>query len=213
MNDMQQHIGILGGSFNPVHYGHLLLAESARSQAQLDQVYFIPTNISPLKQSQQPAPDQARVEMLQLAIAGNSAFAVNTMELDRGGVSYTVDTLQALYDQQPHVKWYFLMGADSLADFAHRWKEPARIAELATILVVRRAGETEPQWDSLRGVIPAATIAAWQAQQIEMPLLGFSSTKIRERLAAGQSIRYWVPRAVEEYLHGHELYRTASRTA
>ncbi|MGC4004614.1 MAG: nicotinate (nicotinamide) nucleotide adenylyltransferase [Pirellulales bacterium] len=120
-------LGVFGGSFDPVHLGHLILAESCREQAALDRVLFIPTHIQPHKQGHTPAPDLARLEMLKLAIGGNSAFELSTREVDRGGVSYTVETLTHLKAERPEAELFFMMGADSLADFP-KWREPRGFA-------------------------------------------------------------------------------------
>jgi len=198
-------LGIFGGSFDPVHLGHLLLAEACREQASLDRVLFVPTNTQPHKLRHQPAPNAARVEMLQLAIQGNSAFAVETLELDRGGVSYTVETLSELKLRDPANELFFLMGADSLADFPN-WREPRRICELATLLVVQRAGQPSPEYSVLAPFLTSEQIAAWQAQQIELPPIAISSTDIRNRVAGGRSIRYRTPRAVEMLIADRKLY-------
>lgn len=195
-------IGIFGGSFSPVHYGHLLLAENCRDQAKLDQVWFIPTKISPLKQGLRPISDDHRLAMLELAITGNPAFQVSTMELDRGGVSYTVETLREIRERHPADDLFLLIGGDSLTDFL-AWKSPAEICELATPLVVTRPGSPACDWSSLAGVIDPARIDAMQRGLISMPLVAFSSTEIRRRLAQGQTIRYQVPRSVEKYLQTH----------
>ena len=132
-------IGVFGGSFDPVHLGHLLLAECCWRQAALDRVLFVPAAQQPHKPQAPRGGDADRVAMLRLAIAGRPEFDVSTIEIDRGGVSYTVDTLRALRAAEPDAELFFLMGADSLADLP-QWREPAAICELATPLVVRRAG-------------------------------------------------------------------------
>jgi nicotinate-nucleotide adenylyltransferase len=204
-------LGIFGGSFDPVHLGHLLLAEACREQAALDRVLFVPTNMQPHKLHHQPAPNAARVEMLQLAVQGNPAFAVETLELDRGGVSYTVETLGELKRRDPASELFFLMGADSLADFPN-WREPQRICELATLLVVQRAGQAPPDYSALAPFLAPEQIDAWQAQQIDLPPIAISSTDIRQRVASGRSIRYRTPRAVEMLIAERKLY-AVSRTS
>ena len=198
-------LGIFGGSFDPVHLGHLLLAEACREQANLDRVLFVPTNTQPHKLDHQPAPNAARVEMLQLAVQGNPAFAVETIELDRGGVSYTVDTLSELMKRDPTNELFFLMGADSLADFP-KWREPHRICELATLLVVQRAGEPAPDYSVLAPLLSPQQIDVWKAQQVELPPIAISSSDIRQRVASGRSIRYRTPRAVEMLITNRKLY-------
>jgi nicotinate-nucleotide adenylyltransferase len=201
-------LGIFGGSFDPVHLGHLLLAEACREQALLDRVLFVPTNKQPHKLDHQPALNAARVEMLQLAVQGNPAFTVETLELDRGGVSYTVDTLSELKKRDPANEMFFLMGSDSLADFPN-WREPQRICELATLLVVQRAGQTAPDYSVLAPFLSQEQITAWQKQQIDLPPISISSSDLRQRIALGRSIRYRTPRAVEMLIKDRKLYKTA----
>ena len=201
-------LGILGGSFDPVHFGHLLLAEFCREQCRLDLVWFVPAAVSPHKQEQAVTSPEQRVDMLKLAIGGHEAFAVWTGELDRGGVSYTVDTLSRLREEQPESELFFLMGADSLADLP-TWREPGRICELAAPVVVRRAGAPEPDFSPLANWVSAERLAAIRQCQVTMPLVEFSSREIRRRVAAGQSIRYQTPRAVEMYIRTHGLYANA----
>ena len=198
-------IGLFGGTFDPVHYGHLLLAECCREQCRLDQVWFLPAAVSPHKQHYQPAPAEDRVAMLQLAIGGHEAFAVSRLEIDRGGVSYTVDTLSELKQQHPDGEWFFLLGSDSLTDLP-QWREPARICELAMLVVVARAHAPPPDFGPLERIVPPARIAAMRQHVVEMPLIDLSSRDLRRRVSQGQSIRYRTPRAVEKYIETHGLY-------
>lgn len=198
-------LGIFGGTFDPVHYGHLLLAEMCREQGRLDEVWFVPTAVSPLKQTRPPSEAKHRVEMLQLAIGGQSAFRLGLLELERGGVSYTVDTLAWFSEQYPQADLFFLMGADSLHDFP-LWREPARICEVAMPLVVRRHGSPEPNFQSLAPLLTAERLAQVQANVVNMPVIELSSTEIRQRVSTGKSIRFQTPRAVEEYIVTQELY-------
>ena len=202
---MQMRLGIFGGSFNPVHYGHLLLAETCREQARLDEVWFVPNALSPLKQDQPPAADKHRVEMLQLAIGGHEPFRLCTMEIDRGGISYTVDTLMQISSEQPAAALYFLMGADSLVDL-RKWREPQRICDLALPLVVRRHGSPEPQWEALAALLNPSRLAQVRQMTIDMPLIDLSASDLRRRAAAGQSMRYRTPRGVEKYIQTHRVY-------
>jgi nicotinate-nucleotide adenylyltransferase len=203
-------LGIFGGSFDPIHYGHLLLAECAREQLALDQVWFVPAAIAPHKQNRttETTPRQ-RIEMLELAIAGNEAFRISTIEIDRGGVSYTVDTLQAIKDQQPDAELFLLMGADSLRDLL-TWREPARICELAWPVVSRRADAPEPDYRQLAHLMSPDRLAAMEGMRLEMPIVQLSSTDLRARAAAGKSLRYRTPRAVEQYIKAQKLYSVAS---
>jgi nicotinate-nucleotide adenylyltransferase len=206
-------LGILGGTFDPVHYGHLLLAESCREACRLDQVWFLPAAVPPHKQQQELAPGAQRVEMLELAIAAHPAFLVFPYEINRGGVNYTVDTLAHIKQADPSRELFFLMGADSLGDLPN-WKEPARLCQLAMPVVVRRSSSPFATDDAgtqelsrLEHLLPAERVSAVRQQQVQMPRIDLSSTEIRQRIAAGRSIRYQTPRAVEKYIETHQLYR------
>jgi nicotinate-nucleotide adenylyltransferase len=198
-------LGIFGGSFDPVHYGHLLLGESAREQLQLGEVWLIPAAVSPFKTGRQQAPAKARLEMLELALAGSEHLRASSLEIDRGGVSYTVDTLEEIARQQPGAKLFLLMGADALRDLPS-WREPARICELATPAVVRRGGAPEPDFAGLAGLVSDRRLSEIRPAQVHMPLIELSSTDLRARAVAGQSLRYRTPRAVEKYIETHRLY-------
>lgn len=199
-------LGIFGGSFDPVHYGHLLLAESCREQCRLDRVWLLPAASAPHKQDRGTASARHRTEMLRLALGGHPTIEVNTMEIDRGGVSYTVDTLAAAHDQEPQAELFLLMGADTLEDLPN-WRAPGRICELAIPVVVRRAGSAEPHYESLAGVAPPSRLELFRQFQVTMPIVELASTEIRARVANGLSIRYRTPRAVEKYIQTHGLYR------
>ena len=199
-------IGVLGGTFDPIHYGHLLLAECCREQARLDEVWFLPTPQSPHKLHQQAAAAEQRVEMLELAIAGHAAFRVSRYEVDRGGVNFTVETLAHFAVEDPTRELFFLMGADALFDLPN-WREPAEICRLAVPLVVRRSGQAEPDFGVLAGLVSPERLQLIAASQVEMPRVELSATDIRRRVAAGQSIRYRTPRAVEKYIETHGLWK------
>jgi nicotinate-nucleotide adenylyltransferase len=202
-------LGIFGGTFDPVHYGHLLLAESCREQLALDEVWFVPAAVPPHKQQRVLTPGAQRVEMLELALGGHAAFRVSLVELERGGVNYTVETLAQVRSLDAASELYFLMGADSLRDFP-TWKEPARICQLATLVVVCRAGGGANEaldWSGLASLVSPRRLEEIQKCQVEMPRIDLSSSEIRERVAAGRSIRYRTPKAVEKYIESHGLYR------
>jgi nicotinate-nucleotide adenylyltransferase len=199
-------LGVFGGSFDPIHYGHLLLAECCRDARRLDRVLFMPTAVPPHKQDCVLSAAEHRVAMIELAIGGNPGFAVSRYEVERGGVNYTVDTLAHLHAEQPDAELFFLMGADMLVDLPH-WRNAARVCELALPIVVRR-GAAEPDFECLRTIALPERVAEIRRQQVEMPAVALSSTEIRRRVAAGQSVRYQTPAAVEQYLLGHGLYRS-----
>ncbi|HVA45206.1 MAG TPA: nicotinate-nucleotide adenylyltransferase [Pirellulales bacterium] len=199
-------LGLFGGTFDPVHLGHLLLAEYCREQCRLDAVWFLPAAEPPHKQRPDLTPARQRIEMLQLAIGGHEAFSVCTREVERGGVSYTVDTLGELAAEQPSRQLFFLLGGDSLADLP-RWREPAKICELAMPVVVARPGSPPPDYTSLSSLVSAERLQQIRAYQVDMPQIGLSSREIRRRVAAGLSIRYQTPRAVEKYIQTARLYQ------
>jgi nicotinate-nucleotide adenylyltransferase len=194
-------LGIFGGSFDPVHVGHLALARACQEQAALDEVWFTPTAIQPLKHAGPRATDAQRVDMLRLAIEQVPGWRVCTLEIDRGGFSYTVDTLRQLHAELPEAKLYFLMGADAVRDVP-QWHEPEEIFLFATPLVVLRAGQPEPDFHQ---IAPLCT-SEMQPQRVEMPAMDVSSSEIRRRRAAGERIDKIVPPAVARYLIEKRLY-------
>jgi nicotinate-nucleotide adenylyltransferase len=204
-----KRLGIFGGSFDPVHYGHLLLAECCREQCRLDEVWFLPAAAPPHKLGHILAPAKARIEMLELATSGHESFRVSPLEIDRGGVSFTVETLRTIASQEPQAELFLLMGADSLRDLP-TWREPAAILSLAAPAVVRRAGSAEPDFAPLASLVDGARLAVIQASQVVMPLVELSSTDLRQRAMDGRSLRYRTPRAVEKYIETQGLYRSTA---
>ncbi|MDA1017113.1 MAG: nicotinate-nucleotide adenylyltransferase [Planctomycetota bacterium] len=207
MNDSpsrQLRIGIFGGTFDPVHLGHLVLAESCRETCELDEIWFVPAACSPHKTAANVTSGTARRDMLEFATAGAACFHVKTVELQRGGTSYTVDTLEQIRGGRPDAELFFLIGADSLADLP-TWREPTRIVELATVVAVNRGDQPDPDVSAVeRQLGPTAN---QRLRMVRMPAIDISAHEIRERIASGRSIRYLVPRAVEAYIHEHQLYR------
>jgi nicotinate-nucleotide adenylyltransferase len=199
-------LGLFGGSFDPVHYGHLLLAECCREQCKLDEVWFLPAAMPPHKQARELTPAAQRIEMLELAIGGQASFKVCCAEIERGGVSYTVDTLSALAREDAARELFFLLGADSLDDLPN-WREPDRICQLATLVVVGRPGAPRLNFEVLAPLVSAARLEEIRRHHVEMPPMGLSSREIRGRVASGSSIRFRTPRAVEKYVETHQLYR------
>ena len=197
-------IGVFGGTFDPVHLGHLLLAEACREQGRLDRVIFIPAGLPPHKQGRELAPGNARAEMLEFAIAGHAEFTVDRSEIKRSGPSYTVETLRALRQEHPADELFLLMGADSLAEF-HLWKEPREIATLASLIVVNRGRHAPPD---LAALIPLlGDDAVCRIQLVTMPGIDISASDIRQRVQQQRSLRYLVPRAVERFILENGLYR------
>lgn len=200
-------LGIFGGSFDPVHYGHLLLAECCRMQCRLDRVIFVPAAVAPHKKQQQPTAAAHRLEMLQLAIAGHEPFDVSRLEIERGGVSYTVDTLRQLKAEDASRELFLLIGGDSLDDLP-TWKEPGEICALATIVVVARPDAAALDFSNLKAMLPADRRANFRGQTVVMPLIELSSSAIRDSVANGASIRFQTPRAVEKYIEVNRLYQS-----
>jgi nicotinate-nucleotide adenylyltransferase len=196
--------GILGGTFDPVHIGHLLMAEMCRDALQLDQVHFVPAGDPPHKPGVPISPGKVRVEMLELAVAGASSFFIDRRELGRQGPTYTVDTLTEFREEFPDDDLYFLMGADSLRDFL-TWREPDRIAGLAMLVTCNRPGVASPEAEQIVQWVGAQI--AGRVQPLTIPGVAVSATDVRRRIAAGQSVRYLVPRAVEVFMTQHQLYR------
>jgi nicotinate-nucleotide adenylyltransferase len=206
------HLGIFGGSFDPVHNGHLALARACHTQAALDEIWFLPTAIQPLKRRGPHATNDQRIDMLQLAIDSDitepgpprprSSWRVCTLEVDRGGFSFTIDTLRQLSTELPDARLFFMIGADALRDVP-QWKEPVEIFRLATPLVVRRAGQAEPNLTSIAALCSTQT----QPTLVEMPLVDVSSSEIRRRVAAGETIEGMLPTAVAQFIAQNGLYR------
>ena len=209
-------LGIFGGTFDPVHYGHLLVGESCRDQIGLDQVWFLPAAVPPHKQLRELAPAAQRMEMLELAIGGHEAFRVCPYEVERGGVNYTVDSLAHFRQEDPARELFFLMGADSLRDLA-TWREPRRICELALpAIVIRTLPGTEDDAESvdlspLESLVSPERLETIRRHEVRMPRIDLSSSDIRRRVATGRSIRYQTPRAVEKYIETHGLYASGDR--
>ncbi len=201
----KQRVAVFGGTFDPVHLGHLLMAEQAREQAHLDQVWFIPAASPPHKQGQQVTPFAQRVEMLQLALAGNPAFRINELEKDRAGPSYTADTLDELHRQHPDTELCLLVGSDCLPDLPH-WHEPERIVKQAVLLVSPRPAWPMMSAEQLRAALRLPAEVPLRLEVVEVPLLEMASRDLRRRAAEGHSLRYMVPRAVECYIREKQLY-------
>jgi nicotinate-nucleotide adenylyltransferase len=197
---MSARTGILGGSFDPIHYGHLAIAEEARAVLRLDRVLFIPAARQPLKTAAHIASPEMRLEMACLACTGNGAFQVSPIEIERSGPSYTVATLEALRDALGG-ELFFILGADALADLP-RWRAAPRIIELAGIVAIRRPGF------ALDAAVVARALPGLAARltQIEGPMLDISSTALRQRVAAGRPIRYQTPDPVIRYIAEKGLY-------
>jgi len=202
---MGNRIGIFGGSFDPIHNGHLLLAELCRESLNLDKVLFLLASVSPFKVNQQPASNKDRTEMLRLAIGGNSKFEMDLREIERGGVSYTIDSVRSIAGENPDSELFLLMGADALVDIS-KWREPAELLRLVTPCVISRGGVGEPNWAALDSYIEPDRLEAILRSKVDGPQIEISSFDLRERIKLGKSIRYQVPSAVEMFLKEQSLY-------
>ena len=188
-------LGVFGGAFNPVHTGHLVLASECRDQLDLDAVWLVPSGTPPHKQPGELADAQARVEMLELATAGDPGLVVSRIEIDREGTSFTVDTLEAIAGDQPDCELFLMLGADSVTDLVN-WHRPERICELASVVAVNR-GESTGE----------VLVEGCRIEHVTMPALDIASSSIRQRIRNGRVIRHLVPRAVEAYLVQHDVYK------
>ncbi len=199
-------LGILGGSFNPVHLGHLVLAETAREALGLERVLFIPAKLPPHKRAAALADGADRLAMVRLAVAGNSAMAVSDIELRRPGVSYSVDTVRALREELgSETEIYFLIGMDTVAELAG-WREIAALARLCKFVPLSRPGHAGPNAAALERAVGRRPARAILKRALAMPLIGISSSEIRRRVAEGRTIRYLVPDAVAAYIRRKRLY-------
>src|SRR5690606_14617988 len=196
-------LGLYGGTFDPVHYGHLLLAERCREALELDEVRFVPAGDPPHKDRSDLTAGTARADMLEFATAGCPHLTVDRRELKRPGPHYTFETIAEGHGDFPDAELFFLMGADSLADLP-QWREPARIAERATIVAVNRGDRPLPDRSSLVATLGEAI--ASRVVFVAMPGIDLSSTELRQRAATGHSLRFTMPAAVEAYIRDRNLY-------
>lgn len=190
-------IGVFGGTFDPPHVGHLLLASDAREALRLDRLIFVPAGTQPFKANAPPVGSaQDRLEMLRLAVSDDASYVVDDAEIGRKGLSYTVDTLEHLSGRYARAQLFLLLGQDTLASF-EQWKDPGRIRELAILAVMQREGS-----NASRGETTAAGVITVSTRRVDV-----SSTEIRERLRANKSIKGFVPESVERFIEARGLYR------
>mgnify|MGYP001078771811 CR=1 FL=1 len=203
MTEKKRRIGLIGGTFNPIHNGHLLIAENALDQYRLDKVYFIPTGPSPHKEDALIAPPGMRCDMIQRAISDHSGFEISTIETDSVEKSYTYRTLEKLTETHPENAFFFIMGGDSVYEFSS-WKNPKRICELCTLLVAVRDGMDKRKLKECANDLRARFHA--EIELLDTPNVSISSREIRERIRKGLSIRYLVPQEVQAYIKENHLY-------
>jgi nicotinate-nucleotide adenylyltransferase len=212
--------GVFGGSFDPVHFGHLRAAEEVREALGLERVIFIPAANPPHKPDMQLADGERRLRMVELAIAGHPLFSVSPLEIERGGTSYSVDTIETLTRLQPNVPLHFIVGTDAFREI-HSWRDTERMFEIANLVVMRRPpGELDrsiahlpvaaqkrfcydPRTESFRHQ------SGTTLRFLDITAIGISATDVRRRVADGRSIRYLVPTEVERFIREHGLYASA----
>jgi nicotinate-nucleotide adenylyltransferase len=196
--------GILGGTFDPIHTAHLILAQEALWQLGLDEIWFVPTGKPWMKHAQRLTNQRHRKAMVELAIEGNDRFKIHTLEMDRPGDTYTVDTLEELRaGEMRDDEVLFIMGVDALNSM-HQWKSPKRILELAQLVVALRPGHGALDLGLLEAIDP---MIGECLITVDMPLIDINGTDVRRRVALGESYRYLVPKAVGEYIKMNGLYR------
>ena len=199
-------LGILGGTFDPIHYGHLIIAEQARDQFDLDKVLLIPSGHSYFKDNrkQKVLPPQTRLEMARIAVDGYEPFEVSDIEVTRPGNTYSFETLEALAGQYPEAELFFIVGADTICSM-DTWKEPARIFSACTVLAAMREDQVDPEsFQTARKALEEKYGAV--IRTVSIPNIGISSTDIRERVGLKKSIHYLVPYTLERYIIENGIY-------
>ena len=200
----RKKVGIMGGTFDPIHIGHLILGEAAWRQFHLDEVWFMPAGNPPHKRNRTGrASDEQRVEMVRLAIRSNPHFVLSLIEMNPDGYSYTYRTLERLREQYPDTDWYFIMGADSLVDF-DTWREPQRITEACQVVVATRNQMDNTVFRDL--LEQRCSEYHHDFLRLDTPNLDISSKHLREMIRAGESIRYYTPDSVLCYIQESGVY-------
>ena len=199
------NIGVLGGTFDPIHMGHLIIAEETRGRLNLAEILFVPAGQPWLKANNLISPAEHRVQMVHLAIADKPCFKLSTMEIERPGPSYTVDTIAELQGQLGvRDELFFILGWENLAEL-HQWHEPSRLIKMCRLVAVPRVGYTVPDLKSLEAAIPGLSQSVIL---LDTPEIDISASEVRNRVAHGLSIRHLVPEPVERYIKEHGLYIT-----
>jgi len=199
-------LGIFGGSFDPVHFGHLRLAACCHDQGRLGRIWFVPAATPPHKQEKTSTPIDLRIEMLELALADVPYAEVCRLEMERGGISYTLDTLAEIRRRRPDDELFLLLGSDSLADLP-TWHRPDEVCRLASPMVVFRAGWPEPDFSVLDDLLPRENGTAIRGMMVEMPPTAVTSTEIRRRVELGQNIDGMTPPEVVRFIEERGIYR------
>jgi nicotinate-nucleotide adenylyltransferase len=197
---MGRRVGVMGGTFDPIHYGHLVTAEEAVVQFGLDEVVFVPTGRPWMKADRVVSPSEDRYLMTVVATASNPRFSVSRVEIDREGPTYTVDTLRQLADEHPDAELYFITGADAILEIFD-WKDPEDVLGLAHFIAATRPGYDLARFEA------AAPTHHPKVSTMDIPALAISSSDIRERVREGRAIRYLLPEGVKSYIEKQALYR------
>ncbi len=198
-------VGIMGGTFDPIHVGHLILGEAAWRQFHLDEVWFLPAGNPPHKKNRAGrATDEQRVDMVQLAIQSNPHFVLSLIEMNPDGYSYTYRTLERLHSQYPDISWYFIMGADSLTDF-DTWREPQRITDACQVVVATRNQMDDGEFQTL--LEQRKSEFNHNFLRLDTPNLDISSAHLREMIRTEESIRYYTPDNVLQYIIKNRIYK------
>ena len=202
-----ERIGILGGTFDPIHLGHLIIAEQARDQYKLDRVLLIPSGHSYFKdnRSRKVQPAQVRLEMTKIAVGNYKPFEVSDIEVNRPGNTYSFETLEELKDQNPESELFFIVGADTICSM-RTWREPKRIFDVCTVLAAMREDQVDPEEFKKQTQALERDFGA-RIFPVSIPNIGISSTQIRERAASGKTIHYLVPDALESYIIETGIYK------
>ncbi len=199
-------IGIYGGTFDPVHFAHLLLAERTREELELDKVIFVPAGTAPHKQGKKPASGEARYQMLVRALEGDLRFEVSRFEIDSNEVSYTIRTLRYFVQRYPGAELFLLTGSDTLVDIPN-WYQPREICQLASLATAQRPGSAVPDFTPFYSLTDSKRVEVFRSQVVKIPLMELSATEIRRRVREGMSIRFMTPETVVEYIEENYLYR------
>ncbi|HEY3245894.1 MAG TPA: nicotinate-nucleotide adenylyltransferase [Phycisphaerae bacterium] len=203
---MGERVGLYGGSFNPIHFGHLIIARSVAEQLRLKRMIFLPSGTPPHKPAVGLVEPQHRAEMVRRAIAGEGVFEYSDFDLVRRGASYTIETIRHFRSEFGlATELFWMIGADSLAELT-TWRDVSALVDACRIVTAARPGWEQPDWSKLRSHLSDAQIARLQGDVLDTPRIDISATDIRARVRAGQSIRYLVPEAVCEYIQQHGLY-------
>ncbi|TCT14902.1 nicotinate-nucleotide adenylyltransferase [Natranaerovirga pectinivora] len=197
-------MGIMGGTFNPIHFGHLILAESAYENLELDSVVFIPAGIPPHKQEEEIVSKKDRLKMVDLAIDDNNHFEVSPIELDKKSISYSYETLEVLKKENNNTDYYFIIGSDSFYNI-EKWKAPEILLSMCKLVVAARNDQNMDRLKQQKRVIEKKFKTS--VHILNMPTIDISSSDIRDRVKYGKTIKYFVPKDVENYIYMNDLYK------